>query len=161
MLDGAPALVVSGADHAAIARALPSGAALVRNARWAEGRTGSVALAAAVRRGSDLCLAPVDVPLVPAAVFDALARAWTAAGSPERGWLAPRQSARVGHPVVVGRALLALLVEELADLGAQTPLRELRSRADPLLAVDVESSAVLDDFDTPADLRTLRARFSL
>jgi molybdenum cofactor cytidylyltransferase len=133
--------------------------ALVRNPRWSEGRTGGVALAAAVRRGRDLCLAPVDVPLVPRSVFAELAHAWAKAGSPARGWLAPRHAGRPGHPIVVGRALLAALVEELAGFGAATPLRALRERADPLWTVEVDDAAVLDDFDTQADLAGLRARF--
>jgi molybdenum cofactor cytidylyltransferase len=159
VLDTAPALVVSGADHAALARALPRGVALARNAQWSAGRTGSVATAARVRSGQDLCLAPVDVPLVPRFVFETLARAWVGAGSPARGWLAPRHAGRTGHPIVVGRALLAELVEELAGFGPDTPLRALRMRAAPLLSVDVECSAILDDFDTPADWRALQARF--
>jgi CTP:molybdopterin cytidylyltransferase MocA len=140
-------------------RALPQGAALARNARWSSGRTGSVALAAALRRGRDLCLAPVDVPLVTRPVFAALELAWVSAGSPARGWLAPRHAGRTGHPIVVGRALLAELVEELAGFGASTPLRELRGRADPVWTVDVDEAAVLDDFDTPSDLLALQARF--
>jgi molybdenum cofactor cytidylyltransferase len=158
-LDEVPPLVVSGAHHDRIARALPSGAALVRNARWSQGRTGSVAIAASVRSGRDLCLAPVDVPLVPRAVFEALASAWREAGSPSRGWLAPRHAARTGHPVIVGRDLARVLVEELAGFGPDTPLRALRSRADPLIALDVDHVEVLDDFDTPADLRALQTRF--
>jgi hypothetical protein len=51
-------------------------------------------------------------------------------------------------------------VEELAGFGPDTPLHALRSRADPLLCVDVTESAVLDDFDSPSDWRALRARFS-
>ena len=69
---GAPPLVVTGAHHDEIAAAAPPGVELVHNPRWAEGRTGGVALARVHRPGLDLVLAPVDVPLVPAAVFEAL-----------------------------------------------------------------------------------------
>jgi CTP:molybdopterin cytidylyltransferase MocA len=178
VLDDGPALVVTGADHEAIVRALDRldpvlpldpvlgldplmrqrarCAAIARNARWKAGRTGSVALAAALCRGRDLCLAPVDVPLVTAGVFAALSQAWNAAGSPARGWLAPRHDGRFGHPLVIGRGLL----EELAGFEPDQPLRDLRERAGPLLAVDVDDAAILDDFDSPADLRSLQGRFS-
>lgn len=159
--DGARPLVITGADHARIAEALPriagalsSGLEIAHNAEWARGRTGGVALAHRVRPGSDLCLAPVDVPLVPERVFAALLAAWMSAGAPSRGWLAPRRSSRFGHPVVVGRALL----EELADFEPQTPLSALRARAAPLLAIDVDADEVLDDLDDPEDLARMRAR---
>lgn len=155
-LDDTAPLVVTGADHDAIAAAVPAGVELLRNERWADGRTGGVLRAAARRAGRDLVLAPADVPLVSRAVFGALADAWEAAGSPARGWLAPRAGDRHGHPIVVGRALLA----DLAEAGAGSPLRRLRAAADPLLDVPVDDPAVLDDLDTPADLAALRARAS-
>lgn len=152
--NGAPVLVVSGADHAAIQRALPPGLALAWNTRWSSGRTSTVAVAASLRRGLDLCIAPVDVPLVDRGVFEALCSAWAAAGAPPRGWLAPRFASKFGHPIVLGRALL----EELAGFEAGAPLSRLRARADPLLSVAVETASILDDLDTPADLEILRAR---
>lgn len=155
-LDGAPPLVVTGADHDAIAAAAPDGVELERNPDWAAGRTGGVLRAAARRPGRDLLLAPADVPLVRRAVLDALADAWARAGAPARGWLAPRCAGRHGHPIVVGRALLA--ARGPADAGR--PLRELRALADPLLDVPVDDPAVLDDLDTPADLAALRDRAS-
>ncbi len=154
-------LVVAGPDHEAIARALPPGVELARNERWQAGRTGSAALAAARRAGCDLCLAPVDAPLVPAAVFAALRDAWSAAGAPASGWLAPACPGpdgrpRHGHPIVLGRSLAA----ELEGLSPDRPLRALRARARPLLSVAVASEAILDDLDTPEDLRALRDRLA-
>lgn len=154
-------LVVSGADHAAIAAVLDEqkrvGVELHHNEEWALGRTGGVVLARDAEGGSDLCLAPVDVPLIPRSVFALLASAWRAAGSPPRGWLAPfcetAAGPRHGHPVIAGHALLAKLRADEPDL----PLRELRRHADPLLAVPVVDTAVLDNLDTPADLERLRA----
>ena len=171
--DAAPPLLVTGAHHDALVRAVPSGVTTVRNERWSQGRMGSVAAAVAVRAGFDLCLSPVDVPLVPRGVYDPLRAAWLAAGSPARGWLAPRvvvsrardaieptpragEIARHGHPVIVGRALL----EEVARFPPDTALRELRARAEPLFDLVVEATEVLDDLDTPADLHALRLRFS-
>ena len=160
--DGAPPLVVAGRDHDAIARAAPAGAEVRFHARWADGRTGTVAFAAAARPGLDLCLAPVDVPLVPREVFEALRAAWLAGGSPARGFLAPwvgtenasDRPRRFGHPIVVGRELVA----GLAALPPDAPLSDVRGRASPLFAVEVASRAILDDLDTPADLERLRGR---
>lgn len=156
-------LVVSGADHEAIARAARRQDAeleVVHNPDWEAGRTGGVALAARLRPGRDLCLAPVDVPLVPAAVFEALDAAWSQAGAPAEGWLAPfvrRDGApRFGHPVVLGRGL----ARRLERLSPAEPLRVLREHAAPLLAVEVASAAILDDLDTPLDLRRLRGRLA-
>jgi CTP:molybdopterin cytidylyltransferase MocA len=148
-VDGAPPLVVAGAHAERIEAALPRGVELVRNEAWARGRTGGIELARERRRGLDLVLAPVDVPLVPRAVFDALLAAWEAAGAPAAGWLAP---AAGGHPVLLGRELVA----GLGRFDPDEPLRRLRSRARPLWVVPVASSAVLDDLDTPEDLERLQ-----
>jgi CTP:molybdopterin cytidylyltransferase MocA len=150
-------LVVTGRDHALVAAAAPAGVELCENPRWSAGRTGSVQRALELRTGRDLCLAPVDVPLVPAAVFSALAAEWGRRGQPGRGWLAPCVLAggarRFGHPVVVGRELAA----ELKEFPPDRSLADLRARAEPLLALAVESTAILDDLDSPADLERLRA----
>ncbi len=154
-------LVVVGAHHDAIRAHLAGGVVEpCFNPDWAAGRTGSVALAARRREGRDLCVAPIDCPLVAPATFEALARAWDSAGAPSRGWLAPGvttsdgERPRFGHPVVVGRDL----ARDLVDFDPAEPLRSLRERAEPLLAVSVGDRAVLDDLDTPADLSRLRAQ---
>jgi CTP:molybdopterin cytidylyltransferase MocA len=151
-------LVVGGAHAEAIRAALPPGVEFAHNAAWESGRLSSVQCAVRARPGRDLCLAPVDVPLVPAAVFEELARAWEAAGSPARGWLAPWVAdggrRAHGHPLLVGRDLLAELLE--ADPGL--PLKNFRTRASPLLELEVASKAILDDLDLPEDLARLRAR---
>lgn len=154
-LDTAPPLVITGADHEAIAAAAPDGVEVARNPRWAEGRSGSILRARNLRPGYDLCLAPVDVPLVGAPVFAALAAAWLAAGAPARGWLAPATpDGRPGHPVVLGRDLLAAFEPTSLD----EPLRSLRERAQPLWTTPVDSPAIHDDLDTPEDLVLLRLR---
>jgi CTP:molybdopterin cytidylyltransferase MocA len=117
---------------------------------------GSVCLAAAARPGRDLCLAPVDVPLVPGSVFAALRAEWQRLGAPPHGWLAPAletpEGLRHGHPVIVGRALVA----GGKDFPPDEPLRVLRGRASPLRALACGEPAILDDLDTPADLTRLR-----
>lgn len=159
VLGGPLPLVISGCDHESISAAAGARAEVVRNADWRAGRSGGVLLAARQRPGLDLCIAPVDTPLAPAEVFEALSRVWIEAGSPSQGWAAPWVQngpgiRGFGHPVMVGRAL-ALRV---AELGSEAPLRVLRSLADPLLAVQVASRAILDDLDDPEDLGRLRER---
>jgi CTP:molybdopterin cytidylyltransferase MocA len=152
--DPAP-LVVAGAHFEAIHAAVSDRAEVINHTAWAAGRTGSVARAVTHLGESDLLLAPVDCPLVPAAVFDALRSAWRGASSPPHGWLAPRDlaSGRHGHPVCFG-ASLAL---ELTLMDPSHPLRGLRSKASPLLEVALDCPLILDDLDTPEDLMRLRA----
>lgn len=169
--DGAPPLVVAGAHADLIARALPSGVELARNVRWREGRSTSAAVAARARAGFDLCLAPVDVPLVGRDVFAALVSAWSRERAP-RAWLAPACEAdagtldehappvRFGHPIVIGSELageLARALDEPAFDWNDFPLSALRARATALRSVRVASRAILDDLDTPDDLARLRA----
>ncbi|MCE9594490.1 MAG: NTP transferase domain-containing protein [Planctomycetes bacterium] len=160
--DGAP-LVVVGAHAEQIAARAPLGVEIARHAAWSRGRTSSLKLARRLRPGRDLLVAPVDVPLVERAVFQALVGAWLAARAPALGFLAPCVSVatrppngtvrRHGHPVLVGREL-ALELETLSD---DAPLSKLRERARPRFDVDVSSASILDDLDTPADLARMRA----
>lgn len=159
VLGGPPPLVVTGADHERISAAAGDRAEIASNPDWRAGRSGGVLLAAGLRAGHDLCIAPVDTPLVPAEVFRALEQVWRGAGCPSRGWAAPwvrtgGGERAFGHPIVVGRGL----VRRIAEKGPGCPLRELRALADPLLAVEVAASAIRDDLDLPEDLERLRTR---
>ena len=148
-------LVVAGPDFEAISAAAPNDVDVVAHPNWAAGRTGSIARALLEREDRDLLLAPVDCPAVPASVFLALRQAWTRAESPPLGWLAPRHtSGRFGHPIVVGRALL----RALAGFDPDRPLRDLRASAEPLLSIQVDSEAVLEDLDTPQDRARIEDR---
>ena len=159
-LDEVPPLVVTGADDRAIRAAIrvwaPGGVELLHNPEWQAGRTGGVRRARDARPGRDLVIAPVDCPLIPAAVFEALVDAWVAAGSPPRGWLGTRHGAAHGHPVLVGRGLLA----DLDGLEEAAPLRRLRAAADPLWSVEAPGPEVLDDLDDGEDLAKLRRRLA-
>lgn len=133
---------------------LPSSPAIVINPEPKRGRTGSVQCAALAWPGRDLLIAPVDVPTVSERTFAALVEAWSSAGSPPRGWLAPRHGGVHGHPILMGRKL----AEELISLDPGLALRRHRKNADPLLEVVVDDPGILDDLDHPADLEELGAR---
>lgn len=153
-------LVVVGPAANAIRAALPPGIDTCSNREWRAGRTGSARVAVEARPGRDLCLAPVDVPLVAHEVFALLADEWLRLGAPPRGWLAPfvvqGEVRRYGHPVILGRELAS----ELKGFPPDRPLHQLRALAQPLAAVEVTSTAILDDLDTPADLERLARRLS-
>ena len=146
-------LVITGAHHAALAAHL-AGRELevLANPNWAEGRTGSLSLAASARAGDDLCIAPVDHPLVSGETFALLGRSWRERGHPATGWLAPRLGGRYGHPVLIGRDLAS----RLGSMDPDQPLRDLRPSAIPLWAVPVRDRGVLLGLDTPSDLEALR-----
>lgn len=132
---------------------------VVVNADFARGRTGSLACAVRAAPDRDVVVAPVDVPRVERTTFLALAAAWRAAGAPANGWLAPYVAApdgerRFGHPIVLGRTL----ARKVCELDPDAPLHALRARAAPLLALEVASTRILEDLDTPADLAELRRR---
>lgn len=158
------ARVVLGPDAPLVRSRLAArpGVELLDHPRWAAGRTGSLARAAATLPGRDLCVAPIDCPLVPRQVFERLLAGWREAGRPRRGWWAPRvvpvdraaPERRYGHPVILGREL----AEHVLEMPPDAPLRGLRARAEPLGSVPTEDFSVLDDLDTPADLQRLRDR---
>jgi molybdenum cofactor cytidylyltransferase len=148
-----PTLVLVGPDHAqAIDAQRPADTELLLNPNAHLGRTGGLILAVEERKGFDLMIVPVDVPRVPARVFEQLVAAWIAQGSPPMGWLAPRFEGRFGHPVLIGHELAARLVR----FGPDRPLSDLRSKADPLLSLETDCRETLEDLDTPGDLAGLR-----
>jgi molybdenum cofactor cytidylyltransferase len=148
--------VVVGAHAAAIRAQLPAGILCLENPAWESGRLSSVQCAVRALPGRDLCLAPVDVPLVPQSVVRSMLARWQAQGAPALGWLAPRErrSGRYGHPVLLGRELLAQV--ERAE--PSRSLKDFRSLAHTLLEVSCESAAILDDLDSAEDLARLRQR---
>ncbi len=157
-----PPLVIAGAHYKEISDALGSWrqeAKLHLNPNWKAGRSGGIQLAHTLRPHDDLCLAPLDVPAIESEVFAMLVRAWHQNAAPPMGWLAPffrddSNRKHFGHPLICGRELL----ERLATLPPETPLRRLRDAARPLLACPVPFVSILDDLDTPQDLERIRAR---
>lgn len=158
---GADRAVVLGAQAERVRAGLPPGVSVVENPDWPRGRTGGLRLAVERFPGRDFLVAPVDVPLVAASTHHALRLAWARAGAPPLGWLAPafpglgaNAPARAGHPVLIGRELLA----RLASFEADRPLKDLRASASPRWLLEVDDEAILDDLDSPADGLRLRRR---
>lgn len=151
--------IVAGAHAAEIFAARASfgeRVTVLLHSAWAEGRTGSIAAAAAALPRRDLLLAPVDVPLVDRRTFRRLFERWSELGAPSRGWLAPCHGnpPRFGHPLILGADLAA----ESRRMAPDEPLRSLRAGSQPLAGIAVDDPAILDDLDSPADLAALDAR---
>jgi molybdenum cofactor cytidylyltransferase len=109
-------------------------------------------------RGLDACerpgvtgvmMSPVDVPGIDAATVAALLAAFRSA--PDR-IVRATHAGRHGHPVIFPRLLLA-------ELRAADPARGakmvVRAHDDAILNVEVPTSAVVDDIDTPEDYRRI------
>jgi molybdenum cofactor cytidylyltransferase len=153
-------VVVTGAEagdveaHALALRAdVPAEIALrvVRNERWAEGRTGSLQAGwSSCREDASIVVFPVDHALVRVVTLDALLGVQGyAASAPDA--LVPvtltGESRRRGHPIVLSSRLRA----EALALGLDEPLRDLVHRHD-VLEVPVDDDGILLDIDTPDDL---------
>jgi CTP:molybdopterin cytidylyltransferase MocA len=152
-LPRAPLIVVVGAEHLRlrlVLRRARCGARVVANARWHEGMARSlrVGLAAAPRRASAALVLLVDQPQVGAAALARLLMAWR---RHPRAPAAARYDGRVGAPAVLPRRHWSALKTQQGDHGARALLRGTAATL-----VDMPEAAL--DIDTPADLRTLRAR---
>ena len=159
-MDGDAPLVVAGAHALQIGARLPKHCELLVHEQWSLGRTSSIQAGLRARPGLDVCLAPVDAPLVCARTFLALVQSWEAAGAPENGWLGPYWLANegapreYGHPVILGRKLAAAFLKT----GPEVALREFRQAAAVLLSTGVQDRAILDQLDRPQDLERMRKR---
>ncbi|MBI3268939.1 MAG: nucleotidyltransferase family protein [Planctomycetes bacterium] len=131
-----------------------SGVVTVLNPEPARGRTSSLraGLLCLPEEADGFLLFPVDGPLVLPATVRTLAERFEAGpavdapGSPLL--VIPSLEHRRGHPVVVGRALLA----EFLALGDDEPARAVVRRHEArILHVVVDDAGVLLDVDTPED----------
>jgi len=127
----------------------------VVNARWEEGRTGSLQAGfAAVAAGSHVLVFPVDHPAVEIVTLDVILGVFGYAGAaPQVVVPVLLQDAirRRGHPLVLG----ATLREAVAAMLSDEPLRDLVHRHQ-VLEVPVDDEAILLNVDTPEDLARAR-----
>lgn len=144
-------IVVVGADAAGVERALDGlPVAIVRNERWANGLSGSLAAGIAALPGDveAVLIALGDQPMVAREPFEAVIARWRAGGA---SVVAPVFRGERGHPVLFGREVFAELARVQGDVGA----REVIQR-DPDRVALVETAEPLPvDVDTPNDLRRL------
>lgn len=123
----------------------------VLNENFEEGMGTSVrAGAAAVHDGSAVVVCLGDMPLVGAAVIDALIDAYRAGTNIQA--CQPVYEGKRGNPVLWGPASLPALRQLQGDEGARALLRRL---GESLALVEVGSGSVLLDADTPEDLQRL------
>jgi len=134
-----------------IADALCSaGVSVLRCRRADEGMGGTLAEAVAERReASALVIALGDMPLVTAAVVDALLRHW----SPGAIVLPVGPDGRRGHPVLFDRRYFAELQELGGDRGGASLVSKYRAHC---VEVPVDEPGIHLDADTPAALEALR-----
>ena len=148
-------LIVAGKDHDLIVTACANRAQVLRHTKWQAGRTGSVAAGVVERPESALLLWPADSPCLHRSDLLLLLREFQEA--PPWGWLAPRcPDGRFGHPLLLGQRLAS----EVLRLSPDQPLREVRSLARPLLAVDLPHFGARINLDTPSNLEQARAWFA-
>ena len=148
-----PVLVVVGNQAAEMRRVLAG-----RDVRFVDAPDYAAGLSASLRAGitavpadaagAIVCLG--DMPLVAPAVFDAL----IAAHDPEegRGIVVPTWRGRPGNPVLWDRRFFPELVALAGDVGGRGLLER---HAEQVAHVEVESDAVLRDFDTVESLADL------
>ena len=140
-------LVVAGADLAPIRAALPAGAEVVENARWATtGQADSLRLALdAADVDHAVLVTPVDVlPPAPATLA-----ALVAAGAPA---VPVGPDGRPGHPVLLDAGIVERLRREV-------PAGGLRSLLEGARRVPVADPLVAEDFDDPEAWERLTERW--
>ncbi len=151
-------VIVTGADHAAIAEALDSDPPpviprLARNPDPSRGQLSSlwVGMDAAVRPATEgLLVTLVDVPLVRSATVRQVIDVWQSTRAPI---VRPAIGERHGHPVLFDRALFDELRNAPLDLGAKLVVR---THEREIVNVTVDDEGCLTDVDTPDDYRRLR-----
>jgi molybdenum cofactor cytidylyltransferase len=91
-----------------------------------------------------------DQPKIPSSVIDQIATAYR---STEKGIVLPVYEGKRGHPVLISTKYR----EEVANLHPEIGLRELvHKHPEDILEVDLDSSSVLEDIDTPDDYKNLK-----
>ena len=148
-----PVLVVTGAEHDALARALAGlEVQLAVNPTPESGQGSSVGVGvSALPAGTDAVLIALgDQPGVPAEVIPALIEALK---QPGKAIAAPRYADGLGNPVLFGSSVF----QELLALGGDRGARSVIERDPSRLAVVEVASPMPRDIDTPEDYESLSA----
>jgi len=92
----------------------------------------------------------VDQPKIPSSVIDQIINAYQYS---EKQIVIPVYHQKRGHPALISTKYR----EEVAHLNPQVGLRELiHNHPDDILELDLNSSAILEDIDTPEDYKNLK-----
>lgn len=91
-----------------------------------------------------------DQPMIPSSVIDQIVSAYH---SSEKGIILPVYGQKRGHPVLIDTKYR----QELANLNPEIGLRELiHDHPEDILEVNLDSSSILEDIDTPEDYKNLK-----
>ncbi len=91
-----------------------------------------------------------DQPRIPSSVIDRVIKAYH---SSEKGIVVPVYDKNRGHPVLISTKYR----EEVAHLDPEIGLRELiHNHPEDILEVQVDTSAITEDIDTPNDYKNLK-----
>jgi molybdenum cofactor cytidylyltransferase len=142
-------IVVLGAGAAEIAEHVPPSVAIVRNENWSAGQLSSIQAAvraARIREAAGLLVAPVDHPLVTAALIARLVEAFDSSAAPV---IVPAFHGRRGHPVFFRSTVYAELLEAPADTGARAVVW---AHAGEVLEIETEEEGVVLNLNDPATM---------
>ncbi len=103
----------------------------------------------AIEQGNHLLLWPVDHPFADAPLLKALLR--THANMPDC-IVEPRYRGKGGHPVLVGKSIVAELSTHVADMGAREVIRRIPKR---IVAIDCLDPRLVAELNTPAQAAAL------
>jgi molybdenum cofactor cytidylyltransferase len=146
-------IVVLGCNSGKIRHAVPDGVRVICNPRWREGQQSSLRCALDhIPADNAFMIYPVDHPLLLRTTVEGLVRAFYRRRKTEK-IVMPRHKNRLGHPIIVS----ATLRNEFFSAGTA---REIVYR-DPQrnLVMHMRTSAIYQDFDTPASYRNCVRQF--
>ncbi len=124
----------------------------VYNPRFKEGMLSSVqkGFASLPEEAEAVLVFLGDQPMIPSFVIDQIVRAYR---SSDKGIVLPVYDQKRGHPVCIQTKYR----QEVADLDPEIGLRELiHNHPEDILEVELDSSSILEDIDTPKDYQKLK-----
>ncbi len=127
---------------------------LLYNPDFAAGQGHSVAAGVSALDGAatDVLIALGDMPLISPEVFQNLLAAHLAYVDHQRRITLPSCDGKRGNPVIWGGAFFPELKQLCGDAGGRQILKDHSAAHNP---VEISSSAIFRDIDSPADLETL------
>jgi molybdenum cofactor cytidylyltransferase len=146
-------IVVLGCDAAKVRSAVPHAARIVVNKRWRKGQLSSLLCALdCISLSSGVLIYPVDLPLLRKNTIRRLVRAFRTR-KPSEEIVMPRHNRTYGHPILISPTLRG-------ELAKAKSAREVVYRLpERIRIVEVNTSAIYEDFQTPESYRRCVRRF--